>query len=159
MLNVLETEVSHTILGNPLVAPWQLTIETVDNQIDSALCFNTFASCHLVSTFGHNEDIHTNRSSDKSSSWLASHSEDGSKLASSNDKDKDQIEGWESTNQQKSSHLGKSVQIFRFLLISLQILFINSYSTVQFGMFHLLQSSSLTSHMTKKMLWPYKLFR
>ena len=154
MFNVLEMEASHTVLGNPLVAPQWLTTETVDNQIDPALRSNTFASCHLVLTFSCNGDTHTDRSSNKSSTWLTSHSKDGSKLASSDDKDKDQVEGWGATNRQESTHPGKSVQIFGFLLISLQVLLVNPCSTVQFGMFHLLWSSSLTSRMMKKMSWP-----
>ena len=115
MLNVLETEPSHIALSNPL-APCQLTTEIMDDQINPALRFNiSVASCHLASIFGRNGDTCTDRSSDKLSTWSTSDSEDSSELASGNDEDKDQVEGWGETNRQESTHPGKSIQILRIL--------------------------------------------
>ena len=71
----------------------------MDDQIDPALHSNiSVASRHLASTFGHNGDTCTDRSSDKLSTWSTSDSEDGSELASSDDEDKDQVEDWGATN-------------------------------------------------------------
>ena len=88
----------------------------MDDQINPALHSNiSVASHHLASTFSHNGDTRTNRSSDKLSTWSTSDSEDGSELASGNDEDKDQVEGWGATNQRESTHPGKSVQILWIL--------------------------------------------
>lgn len=88
----------------------------MDDQIDPALHSNiSVTSCHLASTFSHNGDTRTNRSSDKLSTWSTSDSEDGSELASGDDEDEDQVEGWGATNRQESTYPGKSVQILWIL--------------------------------------------
>ena len=88
----------------------------MDNQIDPALHSNiSVTSCHLASTFGRNGDTRTDRSSNKLSTRSTSDSEDSSELASGNDKDEDQVEGWGATNQRESTHPGKSIQILWIL--------------------------------------------
>ena len=115
MLNVLETEPLRIALSNPL-APCRLTTEIVDNQINPALRSNiSVASRHLASTFGRNGDTRTDRSSNKLSTRSMSDSEDGSELASGDDEDEDQVEGWGATNRRESTHPGKSVQILWIL--------------------------------------------